>query len=90
MVIVRSTTRLSHSQGMVELNDRIELEDKPYVRDFAKNVMMPKCKRTSFGVESREAALVKDGCNFPINKVEYNDTKIGFITQVFPINTGSI
>jgi indolepyruvate ferredoxin oxidoreductase alpha subunit len=84
-VIVRSTTRLSHSQGMVELNDRIELEDKPYVRDFAKNVMMPgNAKGRHLVVESREAALVKDGCNFPINKVEYNDTKIGFITSGIP------
>ena len=40
-VIVRTTTRLSHSQGLVELNERLDIEDKPYVRDFAKNVMMP-------------------------------------------------
>ncbi|HPU63586.1 MAG TPA: indolepyruvate ferredoxin oxidoreductase subunit alpha, partial [Mobilitalea sp.] len=35
-VIVRSTTRLSHSQGLVELNERLDIEDKPYVRDIAK------------------------------------------------------
>jgi indolepyruvate ferredoxin oxidoreductase, alpha subunit len=84
-VIVRSTTRLSHSQGMVELNERIEKEDKPYVRDVAKNVMMPgNAKGRHLVVESREAALAEDGCNFPINRVEYNDTKIGFITSGIP------
>jgi len=84
-VIVRATTRLSHSQGMVELNDRIEREDKPYVRDIAKNVMMPgNAKGRHLVVESREAALEKDGCDFPINKVEYLDRSIGFITSGIP------
>ena len=84
-VIVRSTTRLSHSQGMVELNERIEREDKPYVRDIAKNVMMPgNAKGRHLVVESRENALIKDGCDFPINKVEYKDRKIGFITSGIP------
>lgn len=83
--IVRSTTRLSHSQGMVELNDRIEREDKPYIRDFAKNVMMPgNAKGRHLVVESREMALIKDGCDFSINKVEYKDRKIGFITSGIP------
>lgn len=84
-VIVRSTTRLSHSQGMVELNDRVEVEDKPYVRDFAKNVMMPgNAKGRHLVVESRELALIKDSCDFPINTVEYNDKKIGIITSGIP------
>ena len=84
-VIVRSTTRLSHSQGMVELNDRIEKDAKPYVRDIAKNVMMPgNAKGRHLVVESREAALEKDGCSFQINQVEYQDTKLGFITSGIP------
>lgn len=40
-VVLRSTTRLSHSQGVVELEDRIEPVDIPYERDAAKFVMMP-------------------------------------------------
>lgn len=84
-VIVRSTTRLSHSQGMVELGDRLEIEDKPYVRNIAKNVMMPgNAKGRHLVVESREAALIKDGCNFPINQTVYKDKKIGFITSGIP------
>ncbi len=84
-VIVRSTTRLSHSQGMVELEERTEVEDKPYIRDVAKNVMMPaNAKGRHLVVESREIALAKDGASFPINRVEYNDTRIGIITSGIP------
>ena len=84
-VIVRSTTRLSHSQGLVELNERLDIEDKPYVRDIAKYVMMPgNAKQRHLVVESRELALIKDSCDFPINKVEYKDSKIGVITSGIP------
>ncbi len=84
-VIVRSTTRLSHSQGMVELCERTCPEDKPYVRNIAKNVMMPaNAKGRHLVVESRENALIIDGCDFPVNRVEYNDKKVGFITSGIP------
>lgn len=84
-VIIRSTTRLSHSQGMVELNDRMNIEDKTYTRDAAKYVMMPANARVRhLAVESRELALMKEGCDFPINRVEYNDLSIGVITSGIP------
>lgn len=84
-VIIRSTTRLSHSQGLVELEDRAKIEDKPYVRDVAKNVMMPgNAKGRHIIVESRERALIKDSSEFPINTLEYSDTKIGVITSGIP------
>ncbi len=84
-VIIRSTTRLSHSQGMVELGERIEREDKPYVRDVAKNVMMPgNAKGRHLVVESRENALERDGSSLTVNKVEYQDKSIGFITSGIP------
>lgn len=84
-VIVRSTTRLSHSQGLVSLSERVEPEDKPYVRDIAKNVMMPANARgRHIIVEAREKALSEDGCNFEINKIEYRDKEIGFITSGIP------
>lgn len=80
-VIVRTTTRLSHSQGMVTLSERQTIEDKPYERNVSKNVMMPgNAKLRHLVVEERNNTLVKDGCNFDINKVEYNDLSIGIIT----------
>ena len=84
-VMVRTTTRLSHSQGMVELEDRMEVEDKPYERNVVKNVMMPgNAKIRHLVVEERNKKFQEDGCTFPINKVEYQDTKIGVITSGIP------
>ncbi len=81
-VILRTTTKLSHSQGIVELNDRVEVSDKVYERNVRKYVMMP---ASAIGrhvvVEDRENRLQNDSVNFSFNKVSYNDTKIGFITS---------
>lgn len=84
-VIVRSTTRLSHSQGPVELCDREEREDKTYVRNAAKFVMMPgNAKGRHVYVEDRMKRLAEDSCGFAVNRVEYNDTSVGFITSGIP------
>lgn len=84
-VIVRTTTRLAHSQGLVTLEDRTEVEDKVYERNPGKYVMMPgNAKQRHLYVEQRMKDLAADGCDFPINKVEYHDTSIGFITSGIP------
>lgn len=80
-VILRTTTRLSHSQGLVTLEDRVVPEDKPYERNPAKFVMMPgNAKGRHIYVEKRELAMAADGADMPINRVEMGDTKIGVIT----------
>lgn len=84
-VIVRTTTRLAHSQGTVTLEERNVPEDKVYERNPAKYVMMP---GNAIGrhvyVEQRMKALAEDGADFAINRAEYNDTSIGFITSGIP------
>lgn len=84
-VMIRTTTRLSHSQGVVELCDREEIPDKPYERDIRKMVMMPgnAIPRHVF-VEQRLKDMAEDGANMPVNRVEMNDTKIGVITSGIP------
>ena len=81
-VIYRTTTKLSHSQSIVTTDDRIVPEDKVYERSVPKYVMMP---ASAIGrhkvVEAREIKMQNDASSFPINKVEYNDTKVGFITS---------
>ncbi|MBE7081001.1 MAG: indolepyruvate ferredoxin oxidoreductase subunit alpha [Clostridiales bacterium] len=81
-VILRTTTKLSHSQSIVELCDRVEVSDKDYNRDVRKYVMMP---ASAIGrhlvVEARDNKIAEDGCNFPINKMQILDKKIGFITS---------
>ena len=84
-VILRTTTRLAHSQGPVELCDRIEVADKPYERNVVKNVMMPgNAKIRHLAVEEREKKLIEDACDFAVNRVEMSDTKIGVITSGIP------
>ncbi len=81
-VIVRTTTRLAHSQGMVELSERVVPEDKPYERDIKKYCMMPASAigRHTHVVE-REKALSADADTLPVNRVEKGDKSIGFITS---------
>ncbi|MCR5108348.1 MAG: indolepyruvate ferredoxin oxidoreductase subunit alpha [Lachnospiraceae bacterium] len=81
-VILRTTTRLGHSQGTVELNDRAVPEDKPYERNMAKNVMMPgPAKGRHLIVEEREKRMAEDAADFSINRIEAGDDSIGFITS---------
>lgn len=84
-VILRTTTRLAHSQGLVNLEDRVEIEDKPYERNIQKNVMMPvNAISAHVKVEARMNRMAEDASNLDINKVEYNDTSIGIITSGIP------
>lgn len=80
-VILRTTTKLAHSQSAVELCDRTEVEDKEYTRNPTKYVMMPS---SAIGrhlvVEDRELRMAKDAASFPVNRLEMGDKKIGFIT----------
>ncbi len=84
-MMLRITTRLAHSQGVVELCPREEVADKPYERNAAKNVMMPgNAKMRHLFVEKRLKDMAEDACSMAINKVVYNDTKIGVITSGIP------
>ena len=81
-VILRSTTRLSHSQGLVELEERAEPFDIPYERDMAKYVMMPgNAIKRHVVVEARMKQLAEDANSLHINRGEFNDLSVGFITN---------
>ena len=81
-VILRSTTRLSHSQGIVELEDRVEVPDKEYEKRIDKYVMMPgMAKKRHLFVEDRLNRMAADMATDPLNRIEYADKKIGFITS---------
>lgn len=84
-VIFRITTRLAHSQGLVELKDREEIPDKTYEKDIRKNVMMPgNAKFRHVEIEKRNNELKEAADTLPINKMEMNDTRIGVITSGIP------
>ena len=81
-IILRTTTRLSHSQGIVELEYRTEVEDKPYEKRIDKYVMMPgMAKKRHLYVEDRLNRMAADLSSDPINRIEYGDKKVGFITS---------
>lgn len=84
-IVYRTTTRLAHSQGLVTLEDRKVPEDKPYVKDIRKTVMMPgNAKLRHVEIEKRNKELAEAANTLPINRVEMNDTKIGVITSGIP------
>ena len=83
--IFRTTTRLAHSQGIVELQERATPEDKVYEKNIQKNVMMPgNAKVRHIEIEKRNLELAEAADTLPINRVEMNDTKIGVITSGIP------
>ena len=84
-VILRTTTKLSHSQSVVDIGERVEVEDKIYERSVPKYVMMPASaiKRHVY-VEERENKLQEDASNLFVNRIENGDNKIGFITSGIP------
>ena len=83
--IFRTTTRLAHSQGLVELQERVEPEDRPYEKNIQKNVMMPgNAKIRHVEIEKRNNELAEEANTLPINRVEMNDTKIGVIASGIP------
>lgn len=79
-VMLRSTTRVSHSQSFVEFEERQEVDIKPYVKDITKYAMMPAMAvKRHLVVEDRIKRLSKDANAMAINKITYKDTKIGVV-----------
>ena len=81
-VILRLSTRVSHSQSAVEMCDRVKREPIPYEKNPQKFVMMPgnAIKRHPI-VEQRLADIAEYAENSSLNKLEINSTEIGVITS---------
>jgi indolepyruvate ferredoxin oxidoreductase alpha subunit len=81
-VLVRSTTRLSHSLTPVEPGERQEAPLKEYKKDIAKYVMMPgMAKKRHVIVEQRMKNIKAFADTLPINLIEFRDRKIGVVTS---------
>lgn len=81
-VIVRLTTRVAHSQGLVELGERDDIPIKPYTKDPGKYVMMPAmARRRHVVVEERLSRLAEFSDSTTLNRIEWGDRKIGVITS---------
>ena len=80
-VLLRVTTRVAYSRSVVELNDRVELPLKPYVKDIKKYAMMPACAiGRHIVVEKRDNDIAEYVNTMSINKAEYTSKdNIGII-----------
>ncbi len=80
--MLRVCTRIAHAQSIVEQEERVVPEVKPYEKNPAKYIMMPgNAIRRHPIVEERTQKLVEFAETSPINRVEMGDTKIGIITS---------
>ncbi len=78
---IRLSTRVSHSQSLVELCERENAPLKPYEKNIGKYVMMPaNAVKRHVVVEERINALREYAENSGINTTECNGKKIGVIT----------
>jgi len=81
-VIVRLTTRVAHSQSIVELGERSNDELKPYVKDPSKYVMMPAMARgRHVAVEKRMSEIRSFAEETSVNIIEWGRKDIGIITS---------
>ncbi|MDH5748986.1 MAG: thiamine pyrophosphate-dependent enzyme, partial [Rhodospirillales bacterium] len=81
-VIVRSTTRLSHTRSIVRLGERIVPPLKGFVTNPSKNVMMPNNARIRHPqLIEREQKLAEYFNTSEINKWEKGSTSFGIITM---------
>ena len=81
-VIIRTCTRIAHSQSVTEISPRVEGPEKPYVKDVSKYVMMPGYARVRHPiVEQRTLDLTKLAETSTLNRVELGGADIGIITS---------
>ncbi|MEA2030855.1 MAG: indolepyruvate ferredoxin oxidoreductase subunit alpha [candidate division Zixibacteria bacterium] len=80
-VLLRMTTRISHSKGIVELSEPVKVEGEKFVKEPAKYVMVPGNARKRHIVVTERLEKFKEYTEkTPLNIIENNDSKIGIIT----------
>ena len=80
-VMLRTTTRVAHSKGLVSLGEREACAPKAYERNTAKNVAAPaNAYRNHPKVEATIKALEEYGCTCGLNRMEMNGGETGVIT----------
>jgi len=80
-VMLRMTTRVSHSKGLVDIGERREIVGKQFDRDVRKYVMIPgHAKVRHDNLLGRLERLAEYVETSPLNRVEEFGTKVGIIT----------
>lgn len=82
IVLLRSNTRLSHSRGLVSLEERKEKPAIPYVKDIQKHVAMPAMAKKLHVAQEKRMNQIGEDCNsMEFNRIEMADTGIGIVTS---------
>jgi len=84
-VLLRTTTRVAHSTGIVELGPERSAplrEQSPYHIDATKYVMVPANAHLRHPImEERIRALAEEANAWPYNRIEMNDPSLGVVTH---------
>lgn len=81
-MLFRLSTRVSHSQSIVELEERKDIALKNYEKNIGKYVMMPgNAKRRHPEVEKRISDMTEYAETSELNRIEYGKKEIGIITS---------
>ncbi len=81
-VLFRVTTRLCHSKGIVECEDRKDVEIKEYVKNAPKYIPVPAhTTAMRIRVEEKLNRLEDFSNKTPLNYMELNDTQIGVVAS---------
>jgi indolepyruvate ferredoxin oxidoreductase alpha subunit len=81
-VLLRTTTRVSHSKGVVSIGERMEVPLKPYRKELLKNVLLPSTGRVRHPVvENRLKKLRAFATVSGLNWVDWGERKMGIITS---------
>jgi len=80
-VMLRTTTRLAHHKGLVELGERVEVEQASFIPD-PKRFSVPiyrKLRRPEVEKRMHDVQMLAETCS--LNRVEHADSSIGVITS---------
>ena len=81
-VMLRTTTRISHSKSLVDLKDRQEVAIKPYQKNVAKYFVVPANQRPKRPlIEKRIQRLAEFADTFPGNRIEGDGREFAVITS---------
>ena len=83
-VMIRMTTRTSHSSSLVDLGDfKPKTRDLiPYVKNIQKTIPVPAFARGQrLAAQERTAAMEKASAASALNRVEAGDRRLGFVTS---------
>ncbi|MGE5560029.1 MAG: indolepyruvate ferredoxin oxidoreductase subunit alpha [Chloroflexota bacterium] len=81
-VMLRTTTRISHSKSLVEEGGRHDVPLRAYTKDIPKYVMTPAgAQRRHVIVEQRRAKLIEYAETTPLNRIENPGREIGVVVS---------